>query len=101
IGSEGTLGVIVEAEFALLPLPASVMGLAIPFESEADALAFVAAARESSEVRPRCLEYFDHGAVEIVRESHLGADWNIGGIGSALVYGEEAGNGEDQVLERW
>src|SRR5690606_27018132 len=40
IGSEGTLGVIVEAEFALLPLPERVTGLAIPFESEADALAF-------------------------------------------------------------
>jgi FAD/FMN-containing dehydrogenase len=101
IGSEGTLGVIVEAEFALLPLPESVTGLAIPFESEADALAFVVAARESSEVSPRCLEYFDHGAVEIVREASSNADWNLGGIGSALVYGEEAGRADDSALEQW
>ncbi len=101
IGSEGTLGVIVEAEFALLPLPESVTGLAIPFESEADALAFVVAARESNEVSPRCLEYFDHGAVEIVREASSNADWNLGGIGSALVYGEEAGRADESALERW
>ena len=45
VGSEGTLGVVVEAELALLPLPARTMGLAIPFAREADALAFVVAAR--------------------------------------------------------
>lgn len=101
IGSEGTLGVIVEAEFALLPLPESVTGLAIPFESEADALAFVAAARDSRELSPRCLEYFDHGAVEIVRDAAGAGDWNLGGIGSALVYGEEAGHDDDSALERW
>jgi len=101
IGSEGTLGVIVEAEFALLPLPASVTGLAIPFESEADALAFVAAARASREISPRCLEYFDHGAVEIVRDAAGSDGWNLGGAGSALVYGEEAGEGDDLALERW
>lgn len=103
IGSEGTLGVIVEAEFALLPLPSSVTGLAIPFESEADALAFVVAARDSGDVNPRCLEYFDHGAVEIVRDSAGADQWNIGGFGSALVYVEEVGDGDDRevVLERW
>ena len=34
VGSEGTLGVVVEAELALLPLPALTLGLAIPFTSE-------------------------------------------------------------------
>jgi FAD/FMN-containing dehydrogenase len=101
IGSEGTLGVIVEAEFVLLPLPESVIGLAIPFEGEADALAFVASARDSREISPRCLEYFDHGAVEIVRDAAGTADWHLGGIGSALVYGEEAGSGDESALERW
>ncbi len=101
IGSEGTLGVIVEAEFALLPLPESVIGLAIPFESEADALAFVVAARRSPALRPRCLEYFDHGAVEIVRDSSAASAWNPGGIGSALVYGEEAGSDAGAAIELW
>ena len=48
VGSEGTLGVVVEAELALLPAPEHVVGLAIPFASERDALAFVVAAREDA-----------------------------------------------------
>ncbi|GAC1697346.1 MAG: hypothetical protein NVS9B3_15090 [Gemmatimonadaceae bacterium] len=69
VGSEGTLGVIVEAEVALLPLPAHVLGLGIPFASERDALAFVAGARESEGLRPQCLEYFDVQAFAIARAS--------------------------------
>ena len=102
IGSEGTLGVIVEAELALLPLPSSVTGLAIPFESEADALAFVVAARESRDVSARCLEYFDHDAIEIVRDAAGSDGWTLGGAGAALVYGEEAGDGDSAAaIERW
>lgn len=102
IGSEGTLGVILEAEFALLPLPPSVLGLAIPFESEADALGFIVAARESSVVSPRCLEYFDHAALEIVRDAAGTGGWNPGGPGAALVYCEEAGDGDAAAtLEQW
>src|SRR5206468_406444 len=41
IGSEGTLGVILDAELSLLPLPAVVIGLAVPFARDADALDFV------------------------------------------------------------
>ena len=37
VGSEGTLGVVVEAELALLPRPSRVIGLAIPFRSESSA----------------------------------------------------------------
>jgi glycolate oxidase len=56
IGSEGTLGIIVEAELALLPLPGRVVGLAVFFAVEEDALKFVVAARESRSVAPRCIE---------------------------------------------
>jgi glycolate oxidase len=102
IGSEGTLGVILEAEVALLPLPPSVIGLAIPFESEGDALGFVVAARESAEVSPRCLEYFDHAALAIVREAAAFDGWNPGGLGGALVYCEEAGGADAaSVIEKW
>lgn len=105
VGSEGTLGVIVEAELSLLPLPGMVRGLAIPFESEADALAFVVAARESNRVSARCLEYFDQAALEIVRAADGGSEWGGGrgvGTGRSLVYCEEASDcHEDVTLDEW
>ncbi len=65
IGSEGTLGVILDAELSLLPLPDHVTGFAFLFPSETAALAFIVAARESHDVSPRCLEYFDAEACRI------------------------------------
>lgn len=89
VGSEGTLGVVVEAELALLPLPRHALGLAVPFTSEADALAFVVSARRSGAVHPRCLEYFDVLAMEIARASDGSAGWATDA--RALVYVEETG----------
>lgn len=98
IGSEGTLGIIVEAELSLLPLPERVVGLAIPFRSEADALRFVVVARESAQVSPRCIEFFDSLALDIARGS--GPQWPADS--NAMVYVEEEVPGElEDVLERW
>ena len=98
IGSEGTLGIIVEAELSLLPLPERVVGLAIPFGSEADALRFVVAARESTGVAPRCIEFFDSLALDIARAS--GPKWPADS--NAMVYVEEEIPGElEGALERW
>ena len=75
VGSEGTLGVILEAELSLLPLPATVTGLAIPFAREADALDFVVAARTSTGVSARCLEFFDDRALAIARGAERNERW--------------------------
>ena len=88
VGSEGTLGVIVEAELSLVPLPERVLGLAIPFASEADALAFVVSARESPDVSARCLEYFDALALGIVRSIEGYGGWAM--AAEAFVYVEDA-----------
>ena len=72
IGSEGTLGIVVEAELSLLPLPDHVVGVAIFFRAEEDALRFVIAARESRQVSPRCIEYFDDRAIDIARKAASG-----------------------------
>ncbi len=48
IGSEGTLGVIVEIESALLPKPEGLLGGVVFFSSEEDLLTFVRAARSLS-----------------------------------------------------
>ena len=97
VGSEGTLGVVLSAEFGLLPLPLHALGLAIPFSSEASALAFVSAARRSCAIHPRCLEYFDELALTIARESEGGAA--PGKSGSCLVYAEETGSDTDPDAE--
>ncbi|HEY3133861.1 MAG TPA: FAD-binding oxidoreductase [Gemmatimonadaceae bacterium] len=100
IGSEGTLGVIVEAELSLLPLPTDVVGLAVFFGSEDEALSFVVAARESQVVAPRCIEYFDQQAIEIARTEVSGA--NIPPGSATMVYVEEEVNNDlDDTLGHW
>ena len=100
IGSEGTLGIIVSAELLLLPLPERVVGLAVPFETEERALAFVVAARESPLCRPRCIEYFDTLALGIVRASDEASRWPA--LANAMVYIEEEIEGDlDEALGRW
>src|SRR5512140_2613042 len=93
IGSEGTLGVVVAAELSLLPLPARVTGLGLPFPGDREALAFVLAARQATatgHVSPRCLEFLDAKALEIVRAQEGGSSWS----GNAFVYTEEEGTGD-------
>ena len=100
IGSEGTLGIIVEAELSLLPLPERVVGLAVFFRTEEDALRFVIAARESRQVSPRCIEYFDDRAIGIAREASSGT--SIPADSGAMVYvEEEILNDIDSTLESW
>jgi glycolate oxidase len=100
VGSEGTLGIVVEAELALLPLPEHVVGLAIPFTTELDALRFVVAARESGAVHPRCLEFFDVLALAIAREAEGSPGWAANA--AAFVYVEEVPpTGREPALEEW
>lgn len=97
VGSEGTLGVITDVTFALHPLPVQVLGLALPFPSEVDALAFVVAARQSPRVHPRCLEYFDAAAFAIARQADDSTTWAA--ESGALVYVEETGAQEHADAE--
>ncbi|MEO5825872.1 MAG: FAD-binding oxidoreductase [Gemmatimonadales bacterium] len=98
IGSEGTLGVVLEAVFDLLPLPEQVTGLGVPFANEADALRFVREARRHGIVTPRCLEYLDDRALEIVHLQEGGEAWR----GAAFVYTEQEHRGDDDAhLDAW
>ena len=100
IGSEGTLGIIVEAELSLLPLPRHVIGLAVLFRAEREALNFVIATRESSTVSARCIEYFDERAIEIARSTASGGV--VSADAGAMVYVEEEINDDlDSTLARW
>jgi glycolate oxidase len=96
IGSEGTLGIVVAAELALMPLPERVTGLGVPFGSQAEALAFVREARtamDMGKLHPRCLEFLDVRSLEIVREQEGGGQW----LGEAFVYTEEEHAGDREL----
>jgi FAD/FMN-containing dehydrogenase len=98
VGSEGTLGIVVEAELALLPRPAVELGLAIPFLREQSALAFIVAVRDSVHVAPRCIEYFDGAALDLVRAALGEPGWAP--TAGAMVYVEEVGEHAND-LDAW
>jgi FAD/FMN-containing dehydrogenase len=99
IGSEGTLGIVVGAELSLLPLPHHVVGLAVLFRAERDALNFVIATRESPQLSARCIEYFDGRAIEIARTASAGL---IPPDATGMVYVEEEISDDlDSTLVRW
>jgi FAD/FMN-containing dehydrogenase len=100
VGSEGTLGVVLEVELGLLPVPESVIGLALPFATARDSLEFIIAARESPLVHPRCLEFFDVRALAIVRDAEETPDWARDA--EAFVYLEEVPpDGVAPALDEW
>jgi FAD/FMN-containing dehydrogenase len=68
IGSEGTLGVVTEAELQLLPAPREIMGGVVFFPSEDAALDAVDRWRPVPGLR--MLEYLDRGSLEIMEEPH-------------------------------
>ncbi len=65
IGSEGTLGVVTEAELALLPAPRELFTGVIFFESDATALEAVDQWRPAAGLR--MLEYLDAGSLDLLR----------------------------------
>jgi FAD/FMN-containing dehydrogenase len=101
VGSEGTLGVVVEAELSLVDLPSSTIGLAIPFTSLESALACVVAARAEKGRSARCLELFDEGALRLSAK-HARTPWTDNA--RAMIYLEDVPSSENEtdiVLDFW
>ena len=65
-GSDGTLGVVTEALLKLTPLPQQIWETGCLFRTEKDALDFTDMARR--ECRLASLEYFDRGALQVLRD---------------------------------
>jgi FAD/FMN-containing dehydrogenase len=65
IGSEGTLGVVTEAELVLLPTPDSLFTGVVFFESDEEALEAVDRWRPTPSLR--MLEYLDRGSLDLLR----------------------------------
>ena len=113
IGSEGTLGVIVEVEVKLLPKPSGLLSGVVFFKTEADLLAFVREARErsltnrgpgptvgaGSNIDARALEYFDSESLNFLRQKYETVPANA--IGAIFFEQETTPATEDALMTEW
>jgi D-lactate dehydrogenase (cytochrome) len=68
VGSEGTLGVIVEAELFHRPRPAGVCWLFIALDTEEAAIALTADLRDESSLDVVAIEHIDRRSIDVLRE---------------------------------
>ena len=112
IGSEGTLGVIVEAELKLLPKPAGLLSGVVFFADEDNLLGFVRSARERSlanrrsstlredaQLEARALEYFDLESLRFLRQKYDAVP--EAAIGAIFFEQETTGETEDSLMSDW
>jgi len=103
IGSEGTLGVIVEIEIILRPKPVVTWGMVCFLPDESRAIDLVEWLRDSGKPesdRPVAIEYFDQGVLNLLREASasnprlpaLKPEWQ------QAVYLEYAADTEDRAV---
>ncbi len=94
IGSEGTLGVLVELRLALQAVPRETVAALIPFDTAADAVGAVVSGRRAG-VQPRALELFDR--VTLARLVAQGVDRVQPEWGALLLAEFDGGPGEAEA----
>lgn len=119
IGSEGTLGVVVEVEVKLLPKPEGILSGVVFFESGERLLAFVREARERSLISrkggrdarapsndqsgslidARALEYFDSGSLGFLRQKYETIPARA--VGAIFFEQETTTATEDSLMGEW
>jgi FAD/FMN-containing dehydrogenase len=95
VGSEGTLGIVTEAELTLLEAPKSLFTGVVFFESDDDTLVAVDAWR--SIPRLRMLEYLDASSLHLLRSRFP----EIPQKARAALLIEQEADGQDDVEEAW
>lgn len=112
IGSEGTLGVVIEIELSLLQKPEGFFSGIVFFESEGDLLAFVDEAKDLSftsqkgrlaaggpTVDASLIEYFDERSLKFISEKF--PEVPSGMAGAIFFEQETTSQNEDPVFETW
>ena len=95
-GSEGTLGIIVDAELQLLPEPPALLSGVIFFPSEEDALAAVDVWRPIAGLR--LLESLDERSLNYLRPGYTDIP---SGAKSALMIEQDLSSDQDPEIDRW
>jgi FAD/FMN-containing dehydrogenase len=88
-GSEGTLGVVTEAELQLLPVPKELLSGVLFFNEEAKAIAAVDAWRGITGLR--MLEFFDQASLRLLGQK----------AAAALLYEQEIEGDSEEEIDRW
>lgn len=96
VGSEGTLGIVVEAGLRLLPLPAALLTGVVFFPSDDAAIDAVEAWRPAE--RLRMLEYFDRGSLDLLRARYPEIP---AAAGAAVLFEQELSGDDDPEADRW
>ena len=108
IGSEGTLGVIVEVEAKLLKRPEGILSGVVFFTTEKDVLSFVSDARQQSlenrargrkRLDARALEYFDCESLGFLRQKYSAIPQEA--TDAVFFEQETSAETEDQLLSAW
>ena len=95
IGSEGTLGIVIEAGLELLPAPAALLSGVIFFAEDAKALQFV---EESQPDHLRMLEYLDRPSLDLLRNRFPEIPARAS---AALLIEEELAAEDDPAVDHW
>lgn len=101
IGSEGTLGIVVEAQLKLLDGVPEFMTFMVPFTANTDALHFISNHAQHSRISPRTMEYVDTAALDIMRTHDSFPKFPDGVRALVICQQEFSGGEEEDAMDAW